>query len=246
MRVRNIALVLFTSLSALAADCDSTTGPRRLGVAGTVPTSNDSLNVALIRFVNATTTTVFDVAQGGVIDTGNGSLLFGQSSRCVVVAASSPILDVRQTGTNVTFPGFNLTLQGAGRYTIIAFTDVTGATQFATIFNNVFIPQPGQIGFSTFNAVSNGIAYDVWVTTPGAPLTSTTPISAAVLGGVNSGFIGVDVTTVKQIRITTASTTTVVLDLGNVTFIPDVNTTLVIAPPLRGTTTIRAFLVAGC
>ena len=67
-----------------------------------------------------------------------------------------------------------------------------------------------------------------------------------MLGGVNSAFIGVDVTTVKQIRITTANTTTVVLDLGNVTFIPDVNTTLVIAPPLRGTTTIRAFLVAGC
>jgi len=246
MRARTIALVLFTSLSALGADCDTTTSPRRLGVAGTVPSTNDSLNVALIRFVNATTTTTFDVAQGGVIDTGNGSLLFGQSSRCVVVAASSPILDVRQTGTNVTFPGFNLTLQGAGRYTVIAFTDVTGAVRFATIFNNVFIPLAGQIGFSAFNAVSNGIAYDVWVTAPNVPLTSTTPVAAAVLGGVNSAFIGVDVTTVKQIRITTANTTTVVLDLGTVTFIPDVNTILVIAPPLPGSSIIRAFLVAGC
>jgi len=246
MRTRTLALVLLTSLSALGADCDTTTGPRRLGVAGTIPANSDTLNVARIRFVNATTTTVFDVAQGGVIDTGNGVLRFGMSSRCVTVVASSPVLDVRQTGTNVTFPGFNLTLQGAGRYTIIAFTDVTGATQFITLFNNVFVPVSGQIGFSAFNAVSNGIAYDVWVTAPNAPLTATTPVAAAVLGGVNSGFVGVDVTTPKQIRITTANSTTVVLDLGTVTFVSDVNTILVIAPPLPGSNVIRAFLVAGC
>jgi hypothetical protein len=245
MRARILAIALLAS-SATLVSCDTNTGPLRLGVAGTVPAVNDTLNVASIRFVNATATTVFDIAQGGVIDTGNGSLGFGMSSRCVTVVASSPILDVRQTGTSVTFPGFNLTLQGAGRYTIIAFTDVTGATQFITIFNNVFIPLSGQIGFSVFNGVSNGIAYDVYVTTPNAPLTATTPVAAAVLGGVNSGFVGVDVTTVKQIRITTANSTTVVLDLGNVTFISDVNTILVIAPPLRGTNVIRAFLVAGC
>ena len=40
--------------------------------------------------MNATTTTVFDIAQGGVIDTGNVSLGFGMSSRCVTVVASSP------------------------------------------------------------------------------------------------------------------------------------------------------------
>jgi hypothetical protein len=245
MRARIPAIALLASLPVFAG-CDTNTGPLRLGVAGTVPVVNDTLNVARIRFVNATTTTVFDVTQGGVIDTGNGSLRFGQSSRCVTVVASSPILDVRQTGTSVTFPGFNLTLQGAGRYTIIAFTDATGATQFITLFNNVFVPLAGQIGFSVFNAVSNGIAYDVYVTAPGVPLTSTTPVAAAVLGGVNSGFVGVDVTTVKQIRITRANSTTVVLDLGNVTFVPDVNTILVIAPPLAGTNTLRAFLVAGC
>jgi len=245
MRTRTIAIALLASISAFSA-CDTNTGPLRLGVAGAIPGVSDTLNVARIRFVNATATTVFDVTQGGVIDTGNGSLGFGMSSRCVTVVASSPILDVRQTGTSVTFPGFNLTLQGAGRYTIIAFTDVTGATQFITLFNNVFIPRSGQIGFSVFNAVSTGIAYDVFVTAPNVPLTTTTPVAAAVLGGVNSGFIGVDVTTVKQIRITTANSTTVVLDLGTVTFVPDVNTILVIAPPLSGSNVVRAFLVAGC
>ena len=247
MRTRTLAIALFASLTALGVACDdSGTIPLRLVVAGTLPGNSDTLNVARIRFVNATTTTVFDVAQGGVIDTGNGSLGFGMSSRCVTVVASSPLLDVRQTGTSVTFPGFNLTLQGAGRYTIIAFTDVTGATRFVTLFNNVFVPLAGQIGFSVFNAVSNGIAYDVFVTAPNVPLTATTPVAAAVLGGVNSAFVGVDVTTPKQIRITTANSTTVVLDLGTVTFVSDVNTILVIAPPLPGSRTVRAFLVAGC
>jgi len=167
-------------------------------------------------------------------------------STCVTVVASAPILDVRQTGSSVTFPGFNLTLQGAGSYTIIAFTDVTGATRFLTVFNSVFLPVEGQIGFSAFNAVSNGVAYDVWVTTPNAPLTATTPVAAAVLGGASSPFFGVDATTPKQIRITLANSTTVVLDLGTVSFITGVNTTLVIAPPLPGSSVIRAFLVAGC
>jgi len=246
MRTRTLALVLFTSLSALGADCDTATRPLRLGVAGAVPPINDTLNVARIRFVNATTTTVFDVLHDGVLETGNSVLRFGMVSTCVTVAASAPILDVRQTGSSVTFPGFNLTLQGAGSYTIIAFTDVTGATRFLTVFNSVFLPVEGQIGFSAFNAVSNGVAYDVWITTPNAPLTATTPVAAAVLGGASSPFFGVDATTPKQIRITLANSTTVVLDLGTVSFITGVNTTLVIAPPLPGSSVIRAFLVAGC
>jgi hypothetical protein len=244
MRVRILAIALLASLSA-GASCDTATGPLRLGVAGTIPGNGDTLNVARIRFVNATATTVFDVAQNGVIGTGNASLQFGTSSRCITVVASSPVLDVRQTGSSVTFPGFNLTLQGAGRYTIIAFTDVTGATRFITLFNT-FVPLAGQTGFTVFNAVSTGIAFDVFVTTPDVVLTTQSPAAAAVLGGVSSPFVGIDATITHRIRITTANATTVVLDLGNVTFVPDVNTILVIAPPLPGTSTLRAFLVAGC
>jgi len=243
MRANALAIALLASIPVLAA-CDTATGPLRLGVAGSVAGGGDTLNVARIRFVNATASS-FDIVQGGVIATGNTALGFGMSSKCVTVAAQSPVLDVRRTGTSVTVPGFNLTLQGAGRYTIIAFTDVTGTTRFVTLFNS-FTTLNGQSGFSVFNAVSTGIAYDVYVTPPGVALSTTTPVAAAVLGGVNSPFVGVDATTQQQIRITTANATTVVLDLGNVTFVPDVNTVLVIAPPLAGASTLRAFLVAGC
>ena len=247
MRTRTLAIALLASVSAFAACDTAATNPLRLGVSGTLPSNNDTLNVAVIRFANATVGAKdFDVAQGGVIDTGNGPLEFGMASRCITVVGSSPILEVRQTRTNITFTGFNFALQGAGRYTIIAFSDVTGATQLNTIANTVFVAMAGQTGFAVFNAVSNGIAYDVYVTTPTAPLTSTTPVAAAVLGGVNSGFVGVNATTPQRIRITLANATTVVLDLGNVTFIPAVNTILVIAPPLPGSSIIRAFLVPGC
>jgi hypothetical protein len=244
MRAHTLAIALLASIPVLAS-CDTATGPLRLGVAGSVAGGGDTVNVARIRFVNATATSAFDVVQGGIISTGNTALGFGMSSKCVTVAAQSPVLDVRATGTSVTVPGFNLTLQGAGRYTIVAFTDVTGATRFVTLFNS-FSTLNGQSGFTVFNAVSTGIAYDVYVTPPGVPLSTTTPVAAAVLGGVNSPFVGVDATTQQQIRITTANAQTVVLDLGNVTFVPDVNTVLVIAPPLPGTSTLRAFLVAGC
>jgi hypothetical protein len=246
MRTRILAIALLASVASFVA-CDEATRPLRLGVGGTAPVNSDTLNVAVVRFANATVGAKdFDVLQGGVIDTGNGPLEFGMASRCITVVASSPIVEVRQTRTNISFTGFNFARQGAGRYTIIAFSDVTNATQFNTIANTVFVAMPGQTGFAVFNAISDGTAYDVYVTSPTAPLTATTPAVAGVLGGVNSGFVGVNSTTPQRIRITLADAKTVVLDLGNVTFIPAVNTVLVIASPLPRTSTIRAFLVPGC
>ena len=133
MRANALAIALLASIPVLAA-CDTATGPLRLGVAGSVAGGGDTLNVARIRFVNATASS-FDIVQGGVIATGNTALGFGMSSKCVTVAAQSPVLDVRRTGTSVTVPGFNLTLQGAGRYTIIAFTDtMSGVTRLESAF----------------------------------------------------------------------------------------------------------------
>ena len=60
MRTRILAIALLASVSAFAA-CDTATTPLRLGVSGTLPPFNDTLNVAIIRVVNATVAKAFDV-----------------------------------------------------------------------------------------------------------------------------------------------------------------------------------------
>jgi hypothetical protein len=51
----------------------------------------------------------------------------------------------------------------------------------------------------------------------------------------------------QQIRLTsTGLLTPLLLDVGSQTFVAGTNYTLIIAPPASGSTTLRAFLVAGC
>ena len=245
MRTRTLAIALLASISALGR-LRHATGPLRLGVAGTIPRVGDTLNVARIRFVNATAATVFDVAQGGVIDTGNGSLRFGMSSRCVTVVASSPVLDVRQTGTQRHLSGLQPDPSGRGpihdhrlhrRHRRHAVHHSLQPHVHSTERTDRLHRVQRRLDRDRVRRVRHRA---------GVPLTTYDPRGRRRARRCELGVRRGRRDTPQQIRITTANSTTVVLDLGNVTFVSDVNTILVIAPPLPGTTAFRAFLVAGC
>jgi hypothetical protein len=212
-----------------------------LGVAG--GTNTDSLTNARIRFVNATSTS-YDVATGGNVTTGNGALGFGGASTCISTNAATPNVAVRVAGTTNAVPGFSTAYQIGVSYTVIAYTGANGTTQFATIADT-YTPTSGQTAFRAFNAGSASSSYDVYVTAPGAALTLTPPTFSTLTAGSNSGFIDVSTTSPQQVRVTVAGAKVVVLDLGNVAFVAGQSVTLVLAPPLTGTTP-RSFLVAAC
>jgi hypothetical protein len=130
-------------------------------------------------------------------------------------------------------------------YTVIAYPGTNGTTQFATIADT-FTPLPGQVGFRVFNAGATGSSYDVYVTAPGASLTNTPPTFDAVAAGGNATFLGVSTGASQQVRITAEGSKTVLLDVGNVAFVVGQNVTLVIAPPVAGSTIPRTFMVASC
>lgn len=197
---------------------------------------------ATVRLANSTAVSL-DFLQGTTALSGGSNLAFGASSACSSVNAATPNLNVVQTGTTTPLPGFTPTLEVGKSYSVIAYPNAASVIQFATL-PNLFTPVAGQAGLRVFNATTIAAAFDVFVTAPGATL--TTPTVANVLSGASSAFVSVPAGG-SQIRLTAVGTTTpVLLDFGTQTFTAGQNVTLVIAPPAAGQTAPRAFLVVGC
>ena len=229
MQFRTLALALLASSVTLAA-CGSD------DVTGT------NANNATVQFINATAVSL-DIAQGGTVATGNGALSYGTTSLCIVTDASSSNLAVRQTGTSTPLAGFAPAFQAGGNYSVIAYPGGPGVIQFGTV-SNAFTASAGQGGLRVFNAAGAGTSYDVYVSAPGAA--SATAGANNVGYGSGSSYFNVVSGTAQQVRITNAGSQAIVLDVGNRTFTPGQNVTLVITPPLSGSPSPRAFYVTGC
>lgn len=242
MRARPLAAAAFIVASAALAACSSD-NVLGLGLAGG-GANTDSLSNARIRFVNASASS-FDVASAGTVATGNASLGFGTVSSCVSTSATSPSFAVRVAGSASTVAGLETAYQSGVSYLVVAHPGTGGATQLTTIADT-FAPISGQIGLRVFNAGAAGTSYDVYVTTPGASLVTETPDFGAVTSGTASGFLGVATGSTQQVRITAAGSRVVLLDLGTVALAAGQNVTLIVAPPLAGSATPRAFLASGC
>jgi hypothetical protein len=203
--------------------------------------TNLAVTNATVRLINATNSTL-NFLQNGTALSGGSSLLFGTSSACGSVNATTPLLTVTLLGTTTPLTGFTPALTAGNSFSIAAFPTATGGVQFSTL-SNTFTPASGQAGLRVFNGSGSATGFDVFVTAPSAALGTATV--ANVLGGASSAFVSVPAGS-SQIRITSVGSTTVLLDLGAQSLPAVQNTTLVIAPPATGSTTIRAFLVAGC
>jgi hypothetical protein len=241
MHARTLAVtaLLTASLALAACSSDNTLG---LGTAG--GGSGDTLSNVRIRIANATATSL-DVASNGVVVAGNAGIGFGGSSNCTPTNALAPGLSVRAAGTSTTLPGLATSYQSGVSYTVIAYPNAVGTTLFATIADT-FTPVAGQSALRVFNAGPLETSFDVYVTDPGESLASAVPAFNAVAGASFTTFSNVSSGTLQQLRITNADSKTVLLDLGSRTFVDGQSVTLVIAPSLAGTTTLRTFYVTGC
>ena len=230
-------LAAFVTLGACSSD--NTLG---LGVAG--GTSGDTLNNARVKIANATATS-FDVASNGVVSTANAAIGFGSSSSCLSTNPQTPGLAVRVAGTQTPVPGLATSYQSGVNFTVIAYPNALGTTQFATIAD-LFTPLAGQSALRVFNAGATGTSYDVYVTDPGEALASAAPTLNNVTGATFTTFANVSAGTQRQIRITNAGAKTLLLDMGSTALVAGESLTLVIAPPAAGTSTLRAFFVTSC
>jgi hypothetical protein len=221
-----LSLLSLCTLAACGDDDDST------GIGGN----------ATVRFADATNTTL-DIATGGTVAAGNGSIPFGGSSLCNSLNALEPNFDVRQAGTaNSLSSTFTPTFTAGNSYVVIAYPGFSGATQYATV-NTSLAPTAGQAGLIVINLAAGSGIYDVFVSAPGGALGTA---SATGIGfGVTSGLINVTPGS-QLVRLTNTGTQTVAINAGNLTFTAGLTGVLVVAPAAPGTTALRTFLVNGC
>lgn len=198
-------------------------------------------NTATVRFANATDATI-DETSASVVDPGNGNLGFGQTSTCTAANTSGTAglgIGFNQAGTTTGIPGFTQTFVDGGNYTVVAYPGTDGTTQFLTVDNTGFTPTTGNAGLRVVNGAS-GLGNVVAVGNG-----SVLGTGATVAFGAAGAFTNVPAGS-EAVTFTNGTDTTTVADAGSLALTAGQNYTVVVAPPLAGTTANRAFLVTGC
>jgi hypothetical protein len=220
------ALAALTFVAACGEDSDSNNVTGTTGITSTV------------RFVNATGNSNINVANNGTVSSGNSNLAFGGSSSCMNVNTTTPNLTFTNASTNAAITGFAPSFTSGENFTVVAFTDASGATQFTTL-NNAFTPTSGQAGLQIFNA-ANGSG-NIVALGNGTALGS----GAGVGFGTSGSFMSVPAGT-SALTFNTGTGTSTVANAGNLTFNAGQNYTLLVGPAATGTTTLRTTLIGGC
>ncbi len=218
------ALLSFGTLSTLSA-CNDTNG----NFVHLAPT-------AVVRFVNATDTPI-SVQFNSLVDTLNTNLVFGGQSSCLLVDvnATTPITFTNGI-THITITAQSVPpLVVGGNFTMIAFANINGVVQFATLSNS-FAPNDGFAGVRFFNAAPTSGTV--------AMFGSTVQLTPGVNFGGNSGFFSL---APAPLDIRFRNTTSTLLDAGTITFPPSQNTTIILGAPAPTTTSpFRFFTTVGC
>jgi Domain of unknown function (DUF4382)/Domain of unknown function (DUF4397) len=201
--------------------------------------TNLALTNANVRLINATDNAL-NFLQNGTALSGGSNIAFGTASACSSVNAATPGLTVTQPPSTTPLAGFAPTLTAGNSFSIVSYPSASGV-QFSTL-SNTFAAASGQAGLRVFNGSGGATGLDVFVTAPGAALGTAT--FANVASGASSTFSSVAAS--SQIRVTATGSTTVLLDLGTQALPAVQNTTIVLAPPASGSTTLRGFLIPGC
>jgi hypothetical protein len=226
MRYRSIMFCALASVALLSAcgEDDDFTG-----------IGND--HAASVRFVNATNSNI-TVAEDGDVATGNSALGFGSGSSCMRVDATNPQLTFTNSTSGQAITTFTPALAENSNYTIVAYTDANGNTQFATL-NNVFTPATGQSGLRVFNA-ANGSG-NVVLNANGSALNGGATTSFGTAGSFFSTPTAATVYTFN-----TGAGTTSIAATASTGLTANQNATVVLGPAASGSTALRAFVTPAC
>lgn len=225
MVYRKLTLCALVSLAFLAA-CDDDEG---------ISSPNST---ATVRFVNATGNSNISIAQNGSVGTGNSALGFGSGSSCLTVNTANPGLSFTNSGTSTAINGFTPSFTSGGNYTVVAYTDASGNTQFTTL-NNAYTPSSGQAGLRVFNASSG--SGNVVLNSGGSALNNG---STTAFGNSGAFFSTAAGTSAYTFNTGTGSST--IANAGSQTLTAGQNSTAIIGPASTGSTTMRAFFTTGC
>ncbi|MBK9114416.1 MAG: DUF4397 domain-containing protein [Betaproteobacteria bacterium] len=132
---------------------------------------------------------------------------------------------INVTGSTTPLISFGFPLAGEQPYTIVVFGTLSNpsATLLAEVAN---APTNGNIQLALFNAAINNAAFDVYVTAPGADISTVGPnFNFVSYNGVSLNLAFAPGT--YQVRITQQGTKTVIYDSGGTALTPNIALTMI-------------------
>ncbi len=143
------------------------------------------------------------------------------------IGSGTPTITVGVTGASTTLVNTTLNVSSGNKYTYIVFGPVTGVG--ATLGNDAFTdPGNGFFSLRIVNAAPGLSAVDVYLTPPGANITSTAPSLGNVSYGATSAFVAIANSAGFEIRVTPTGTKEVIFDSTAKTFADHTATDLVV------------------
>jgi hypothetical protein len=137
------------------------------------------------------------------------------ASGYLTVDAGSRNLKVNAAGTSTSVIDANVTLADGADYTVIAGGLLADIAPIVATDDNA-APASGNVKLRVVHGAPSAPAVDVYVTAPGADLSTTAATLSNVAFGAVSGYLEVPAGT-YQVRITPTGSKTVAIDAGSVT-----------------------------
>ena len=164
-----------------------------------------------------------------------------------VLAGNRPIVLKRTLDTATTVGSFTVAVGASEDATVYVFGGAGAIGVFSTADTNT-APAAGQVRLRITNMSPTAGALDVFVTAPGADLTTATPVAANLAYQRASAYFSVAAGTYR-VRAVPAGTapanrpTSVVIDLNNIALAAGAARTIVTADNNTGGAPLRAFLL---
>jgi hypothetical protein len=141
-------------------------------------------------------------------------LNYGSASSYQSITASSHTIMVEPTGTNLTLVSTNLTPTAGTSYTLIE--SGLGSLSGTLLTDDLTAPSSGKFKLRMVNASPSGGGLDVYVTAPGADLTTATP-NVSNLGFPSASTYLNPAAGSYEIRVMAAGTKVLEIDSGTLT-----------------------------
>jgi hypothetical protein len=200
MKLKLLTLMLAaTALTAACSDDDNNTAPETQSRVRVVHASPDAPNVDVLLDNSKVLSDVPYLASSAYLET----------------SAGDHNLKVNAAGTSTTAIDADVTLADGTDYTVIASDLVAQITPIVLQDDNT-APAAGNARVRAIHGAPSAPAVDIYVTAPGADLTTATPVLTGVGFGDVADYLEVPAGD-YQVRITPAGTKLVVIDSGALT-----------------------------
>ena len=145
------------------------------------------------------------------------ALPFQGLTQYTTISSGTPAFTVGVTGATTTLINTTYNISAGSKYTYIVFGPLTGVG--AMLGNDAFNdPGNGFFSLRVANAAAGSGAVDIYLTAPGADITSSAPTLTNISYGVTSAFAPIAIGASFEIRVTTTGTKDVLFDSTPKTF----------------------------